>query len=101
MMNGGHMGNFSNGGYNNGYEGMQQGFNTFNTMLGSNLKQMIIVGLIFLVIYIFFKDQKRQKPEQNKEASSVTTAKEAAKLRYACGEITYEEFQSILEVIEA
>ena len=90
------MGNFMN----NGYHGMQQGFNAFNTMLGSNLKQMMVVGLIVLVLYIFLKDQKRLKPEQNKEASSITTAKEAAKLRYACGEITYEEFQSILEVIE-
>ena len=100
MMNGGHMGNFSNGGYNNGYDGVQQGFNTINTMLGSDLRQMLVVGLVMLLIYIIFKNRKRQGPEVTEETSSVTSAKEAAKLRYACGEISYEEFQSILKVIE-
>lgn len=31
MMNGGHMGSFGNGGFN-GYNGMQQGFNSFDMM---------------------------------------------------------------------
>lgn len=90
------MGNFSYGRYG----GLQQEFHSLNTMFGNNLKQVIIVGLIVLVIYLFFKRQKRQGSEQTKETSAVTTAKEAAKLRYACGEITYEEFQSILKAIE-
>jgi putative membrane protein len=96
MMNGGHMGNFSQGRYG----GLQQDFHSLNTLFGNNLKEVIFVGLIVLVIYVFFKRQKNQGSEQTRETSAVTTAKEAAKLRYACGEISHEEFQSILKAIE-
>ena len=53
-MNGGHMGNFSQGRYG----GLQQDFHSLNTLFGNNLKQVIFVGLIVLVIYVFFKRQK-------------------------------------------
>lgn len=96
------MGNFSNGGYN-GYSGMQQGFNSFDRMGGSNLIPMLMVGLIALMVYFLFKDKKKQEPtlSLNKETSSVINAEEVAKLRYARGEISHEEFQYILKIIKA
>jgi putative membrane protein len=101
MMNGGYMSNFMNGGYNG--NGMQQGFNSFNMMGGSNIMPMIGVGLILLMIYFIFKDKKKQGSalSLNKETFSVINAEEVAKLRYARGEISHEEFQSILEIIKA
>jgi len=101
MMNGGHMGAFGNGGFN-GYNGMQQGFNLFDMMASSSLMTMLVFGLIAFAPYLIFKNKKQQTSvlSLNTENSTVTDAEEVAKLRYARGEITHEEFQSILKTIK-
>ena len=100
MMNGGHMGSFGNGGFN-GYNGMQQGFNSFDMMAGGSLMTMLIFGLIAFTLYLIFKNKKQQTSvSSNMGNSPVIEAEEVAKLRYARGEITHEEFQAILKTIK-
>ncbi|WP_330948518.1 SHOCT domain-containing protein [Virgibacillus sp. MG-45] len=100
MMNGGHMGSFGNGGFN-GYNGMQQGFNSFDMMAGGSLMTMLVFVLIAFTLYLIFKNKKQQTSvSSNMGNSTVIEAEEVAKLRYARGEITHEEFQSILKTIK-
>jgi putative membrane protein len=104
MMGGGHMGSFGNGGFNgyNGYNGMQQGFNSFDMMAGGSVMTVLVFGLIALALYLIFKNKNQQTSVSplNKSNPTVIEAEEVAKLRYARGEITHEEFQSILKTIK-
>lgn len=103
MMGGGHMGFFGN---NNrefyGYNGMQSGFNRFDGMFTSSFMAFVLFVLIFIILYMIFKNRKQQTiTSPNKQhQTTVIKADEAAKLRYARGEITQEEFQSILHRIK-
>lgn len=101
MMGGGHMGSFGNGGFN-GYNGMQQGFNSFDMMAGGSVMTVLVFGLIALALYLIFrnKNQKTSVSTLNTGNATVIEAEEVAKLRYARGEITHEEFQSILKTIK-
>ena len=100
MMNGGHMGSCGNGDFF-GYNGMQQGFNSFDMMAGGSLMTMLVFGLIAFTLYLIFKNKKQQNSvSSNMGNSTVIEAEEVAKLRYARGEITHEEFQTILKTIK-
>jgi putative membrane protein len=95
MMNGGYMGRFGNG--------MQRGFNSFDNMAnGSPLMTVLIVALIVFTLFLVFKKKKQQTTVSalNTGNSTVTEAEEIAKLRYARGEITDEEFQTILKTLK-
>ncbi|SIN87832.1 putative membrane protein [Carnobacterium alterfunditum] len=99
MMNGGYMGYFGKGGYNS----MQRGFNSFDKMAnGSPLLTVLIVALIVVALYLVFKKKKQQTTVSalNTRNSTVTEAEEIAKSRYARGEITDEEFQTILKTLK-
>jgi len=98
MMNGGYMGYFGNGGYN----GMQRGFNSFGEMGNGFLVTVLIVALIAFALYLVFKKKKQQTivSAVNTGDPAVTEAEEIAKLRYARGEITDEEFQTILKTLK-
>ncbi|MEQ6390255.1 hypothetical protein RZN22_13150 [Bacillaceae bacterium S4-13-58] len=102
MMNGGHMGSFGNGGYY-GYNGMQQGFNSLDMTADNSLLTLLVLGLITFVIYLIFKNKNQQNlvSTSMKENTVVIDGKEVAKLRYARGEISHEEFQSILKTIKS
>lgn len=103
MMNGGHMGSFGtgNGGFY-GYNGMPFGFNPFDMMYSGSLVTMIVFGLIALTLFLIFKNRKQQTSVSSfkKETATVIDAEEVAKLRYARGEISHDEFQSILQTIK-
>ncbi|GGM29385.1 hypothetical protein GCM10011351_14380 [Paraliobacillus quinghaiensis] len=101
MMSGGHMGYFGNGGFN-GYNGMQQGFNSFDMMAGGSVMTVLVFGLIALALYLIFRNKNQQTSVStlNTGNATVIEAEEIAKLRYARGEITHEEFQSILKTIK-
>ena len=101
MMGGGHMGSFGNGGFN-GYNGMQQGFNSFDMMAGGSVMTVLVFGLIALALYLIFRNKNQQTSVStlNTGNATVIEAEEVAKLRYARGEITHEEFQSILKTIK-
>lgn len=98
MMNGGYMGRFGNGGYND----MQRGFNSFGEMANGSLMTVLIVALIVFALYLVFKKKNQQTTVSalNTGNSTVTEAEEIAKLRYARGEITDEEFQTILKTLK-
>jgi len=87
MMNGGYRSYFGN----DGYDGMQRGFNLFNNSANGPLMMVLVVALIVFVVYFIFKNKKQQ--------TNGNEAEEIAKMRYARGEITYEEFQSILKTM--
>lgn len=85
-MNGGYRGYF----WNDGYDGMQRGFNSFNNSAGL-LMLLLVVALIVFVVYLIFKNKKQQISDNE--------AEEIVKMRYARGEITHEELQSILKTL--
>ncbi len=101
MMNGGHMGSFGNGGYY-GYNGMQQGFNSFDMMGGSSWMTVLVFGIIVFALYTIYKNKKPNTSVTSSIAGSTTVigSEEVAKLRYARGEISHEEFKSILTTIK-
>jgi len=53
----------------------------------------LIIGIVFLVIWIVKEVNKNKRGSQNQE---VLSAIEIAKERYAKGEITREDFQNLL-----
>ncbi|WP_182200963.1 hypothetical protein [Paraliobacillus salinarum] len=104
MMGGGHMGSFgnNNGGFY-GYNEMHSASNWFDGMFTNSFMSFILLILILIVLYMIFKNRKQQtmvSPNQKKQ-TTVIEAEEAAKLRYARGEISLEEFQSIIQTIRA
>ena len=58
----------------------------------------LIIGLVFLAIWIIKEFNKNNGGKQKNQASS---AIEIAKTRYAKGEITRDEFQNLLTDLEA
>ncbi|WP_062356463.1 SHOCT domain-containing protein [Bacillus kwashiorkori] len=103
MMNGGHMGPFggSNGGFH-GYKGMPSGFSSFDMMFNGSFITLIVLALIGLVLYLLFRNKKQQTRVSSIKTNHTTVieAEEVAKLRYARGEISHDEFQSILQTIK-
>lgn len=93
-MMGGHMGSFING---YGFNG-PSGYSQFGMMPYFNFSTLIFLGLIAVGAYLLFKNRAaiNQKPGN----IQAIEAEEMAKLRYARGEITFEEFQQILRTIQ-
>lgn len=58
----------------------------------------LIIGIVFLVIWIVKEFNKNNGGKQKNQASP---AIEIAKIRYAKGEITHDEFQNLLTDLEA
>ncbi|KIY23039.1 MULTISPECIES: SHOCT domain-containing protein [Mesobacillus] len=94
MMNG-HMGSFING---NGY-GAPSGFSQFGMMPYFNSSTFIFLVLIAIGVYFLMKN--KFLPKANSRKIQTIEAEEIAKLRYARGEITLEEFQRILKTIKS
>lgn len=104
MMNGGHMGSFggSNGGFY-GYNGMPSGFNSFDMMFNGSFMTLIVLALIGVVLFLLIRNRKQATSVSSSIKMNHTTvieAEEIAKLRYARGEISHDEFQSILQTIK-
>ncbi|PLR79762.1 hypothetical protein CVD25_23105 [Bacillus canaveralius] len=109
MMNG-HMGSFGStyGGYGNGignggFEGYPFGLNNFGWMSGMNLSGLLLIALIAFSLYLFFinKNQYTRLSPMKTERLPSIEAEEVIKLRYARGEISFDEFQSILKMIKS
>jgi putative membrane protein len=94
MMNG-HMGSFING---YGYSG-PSGLTQFGMMPYFNSSTLIFIVLIAIGVYFLMKNQSLSKANSGNIQS--IEAEEMAKLRYARGEITLEEFQQILKTIKS
>lgn len=93
MMNGAY------GAYNSGINGL-----CGSGMFGLSFSALLFAGLAFLALYLLFKN-KRQPPKKEpifiNEKSSTVDAAEIIRLRYARGEISFEEFQTLLKNIQA
>ncbi|AWI14194.1 hypothetical protein CQJ30_09855 [Caldibacillus thermoamylovorans] len=102
-MNGGHMGSFggSNGGFYC-YNGMPSGFNSFDMMFNGSFMTILMFILIGVVLFLLLRNQKQQTRVSSIKMNNTTVieAEEVAKLRYARGEISHDEFQSILQTIK-
>lgn len=94
MMNS-HMGSFINGYGNSG----PSGFTQFGMMPYFNSSTLIFLVLIAIGVYFLMKNQFLPKADSGNIQS--IEAEEMAKLRYARGEITLEEFQQILKTIKS
>ena len=72
-------------------------------LFGFHLPTLLIVGLVIFAFYLLLK-KKKQPPKKEpifiSEKPSIDAA-EIVRLRYARGEISFEEFQTILKNIQA
>ena len=103
MMNGGQMGNFGNGFPNNGTGGYAGAWNNFGWFQGINFTMVLLIGIAILVLYLLFKNKKQPVKKEvifPTEKSPAVDATEVVRLRYARGEITFDEFQTILKNIQ-
>lgn len=91
-MMGGHMGSFING---HGFNG-PSGFSQFGMMPYFNFSTLIFAALIAIGVYFLLKKRTFTKTKPGS-----IEAEEMVKLRYARGEIAYEEFQQILRSIHS
>ncbi|MFT9488395.1 MAG: SHOCT domain-containing protein [Tepidibacillus sp.] len=120
MFGGGHMGGFGGpgfGGYGNGYGynngwgygpggGYGNGFG-YGMMSGWNLTGILFLVLVGFLVYLLIKRSKQHgafsQPSQPLAPTKATSneAVEIAKLRYVRGEISYDEYQEIVKVINS
>jgi len=94
-MMGGHIGNFVNC---YGFNG-PSGYSQFGIMPYFNFATLTFLALIAVGVYLFSKTG--QPPIQIRGNTQAIEAEEMAKLRYARGEITFEEFLQILRTIRS
>ncbi|MGG5253437.1 hypothetical protein ACQYAD_08065 [Neobacillus sp. SM06] len=102
MMNGG-MGNWGNGFPNNGAGGYAGALNNFGWFQGVNFTMVLLIGIAILVLFLLFKNKKQPIKKEaifSVEKSPALDSAEIVRLRYARGEITFEEFQTILKNIQ-
>lgn len=102
MMNGG-MGNLGNGFPNNGTGGYAGAVNNFGWFQGVNLTMVLLIGIAIFVLFLLFKNKKQPANKEvifPTEKSPALDAAEVVRLRYARGEISFEEFQTILKNIQ-
>lgn len=91
----------------NGYSGVyghhNGGYNSFDMMTGGYFMTVLLVGAIVLFLLLIFKNKKQQTKGSllNNATETNMEAEEVVKLRYARGEISHDEFQSILKTIKA
>lgn len=103
----GHMGQFgpgSFGGYGN-FGGMQPyGFGSPGWMAGPDLTWILLLGLIAFAAFVFFKKNHgstSQNVKTDQPFQSDSQAEELVKIRYARGEISLEEFQTIMNTLRS
>lgn len=88
------------GAYNGGlggYAGCGNGF------FGFDLSTFLLAGLVILAFYLIFRS-KKQPPKKDpifRSEKPSMDATEIVRLRYARGEISFEEFQTILKNIQS
>lgn len=93
-----------NGAYGAAYSGGPSGFaGCGGGLFGLPFFTLLLAGLVILVIYLFLKNKKppgKKDPIFVSEKPNIDAA-EIVRLRYARGEISLEEFQTILKNIRA
>lgn len=97
MMNG--MMNGANGICNGAVNGLYSG-----GMFGFPFSALIFAGLVILVVYLLFRNKKQASNKElifKNEKSLPVDATEIVRLRYARGEISLEEFQTIIKNIQS
>jgi putative membrane protein len=80
------MGNFGYGGYG--------GFGWIGMILGLVITISVIIGLVFLVVWAVRRMSGNTQPSSQKLIGQ--SAKDAAQVRYAKGEISRDEYQKII-----
>ena len=88
-----------NGAYGAAYNGGAAGF----AGCGGGLSTLLLAGLVIFIVYLFLKNKKppvKKEPVFISEKPSID-ATEIVRLRYARGEISFEEFQTILKNIQS
>ncbi|MFG6116886.1 hypothetical protein ACGTN9_17170 [Halobacillus sp. MO56] len=100
----GYMGPGNFGGFGN-FGGMSpNGFGNAGWMAGPDLTWILLFGLLAFAAYAVFKKKQTEKGADKKEPElfhSDSEAEELVKLRYARGEITNEQYQSIIATIRS
>lgn len=101
MMNGAYSGfsGYSGGGYG-GIGSCDVGGGGF-----FDLSTLLFIGLAVFALYLFFKNRRQQPVKKESlfttENSATIEATEIVRLRYARGDISFEEFQTILNHINS
>ena len=98
MMNG-HMSSLVNGYGNGGINGIPAGMSQFGQIPYFSFSSLVFLALIAFGLFLLFKRRNTANLENRK--SPVIEAVELVKLRYARGEITFDEFQSIVKTIQS
>jgi putative membrane protein len=73
-------------------------------VFGMPLSTLLLAGLVILVVYLFLKTKNqpsKKEPIFINDKASILDAAEIVRLRYARGEISFEEFQTILKNIQS
>lgn len=73
-------------------------------VFGLHLSTLLFVGIAVFAVYLFFKNRNkpvRKDPQFAAGHSTVIDAAEIARLRYARGDISFDEFQTILKSIQS
>ena len=90
----GHMGGYGmNGFYGNGF-----GFGRGYGFMGG-FSQLFLFILIGVVIYLLIKKSSGNSTKSLLKSNTNVDAKEIVKLRYARGEISLDEYQKILKIL--
>ncbi len=88
------------GAFVNGYDfNGPSGYSQFGIIPYFNFPTLTFLAVISVGVYLFFKNRTATNP--NPGNTQAIEAEEMAKLRYARGEITFEEFQQILKTIRS
>lgn len=84
------------GAYSNGFNGCE--------VFGFPLPMLLIIGLAVFGIYLLRRNNKqhtKKDPIFMSDKSPTVDAAEIVRLRYARGEISFEEFQTLLKHIQS
>lgn len=87
------------GTYNSAINGLCNG-----GLFGLHFSTLLFGGLVILVLFLFLKNKKhssKKEPVFINGKSSTLEAEEIVRLRYARGDISFEEFQTILKNIQS
>lgn len=83
--------------------GNQIGMGNFGWFQGFSFPMLIVIGIAILAFILIFKNKKqpaKKQPIFSNETSPALSAAEVIRLRYARGEITFDEYQSILKNVQ-
>ncbi|WP_028784565.1 hypothetical protein [Thalassobacillus devorans] len=100
----GYMGPGNFGGFGNLGGMSPHGFGNGGWMAGPDLTWILLFALLAIAAYVVFKKKQTANGAVNQEPAlfhSNSEAEELVKLRYARGEITNEQYQSIITTIRS